>query len=143
MNTFIKTFPLLVMLTVGCLSRGTGFLGSAPDMSYKLNVELGSFYRCLNNWSQHAELKTTEKALDWFLYAPQRSLSDPVAVVSVIDTSVNVWLDTVLPQTSDSFQDMVQACLVDTTSEPSQDWALQFGDRNRPRIMGDRTTGLR
>ena len=143
MNIFIKMFPLVLLCTVGCLSRGTAFLGSAPDMSYHLNVELGSFYRCLHNWSQHADLKTTEKTLDWFLYAPQRSISDPVAVVSAEETNVSVWLKAVLPQTLDSFHDMVQACSVDTTSEPYQDWDLQFGDINRPRIMGDRTTGLR
>ena len=143
MNTLIKLFPLLALITVGCLSQGTAFLSSAPDMSYKLNVELGSFFRCLHNWSNHADLKTTEKKLNWYLYAPQRSLSDPVAVVFVEDTEVSVWLKAVLPQTSDSFHDMVQACSVDATSEPSEDWDLQFEDMNRPRIMGDRTTGLR
>ena len=143
MNMLIKSFPLLALITVGCLSRGTAILSSAPHMSYNLNVELSSFYRCLHNWSQHADLKTAEKTFDWFLYAPQRSLSDPVAVVSAEDANVSVWLEAVLPQTSDSFHDMVQACAVDTTSEPAKDWELQFGDINRPRIMGDRTTGLR
>tara|TARA_E500000178_G_scaffold352785_1_gene417003 strand:- start:750 stop:1184 length:435 start_codon:yes stop_codon:yes gene_type:complete len=144
MNDFIKMFPLFLgLLTVGCASRGTEFLGSAPVNSYQLNVETDSFYQCLHNWSQHASLKPTIKGLDWFLYAPQRSLSDPVAVVSIKDTNVSVWLKAVVPQTSVSFHDMVQTCLVDTTSAPFKDWILEFGKRNRPRIMGDRTTGLR
>ena len=143
MKALIKLFPLLALIIVGCLSRGTAFLSSAPDMSYNLNVELGSFFRCLHNWSRHADLKTTEKTLEWSLFAPERSLLDPVAVILVEDMNVRVWLKAVLPQSSDSFHIMVQSCSVDTTSEPSRDWDLQFEDMNRPRIMGDRTTGLR